>query len=106
MLCFKNTSGKDNSTKCGEKEDVEGRRLETRHFQLNFDRPLLFVPQPTYAGAGGREGIASTHHDFGTRWGEWAASRPRPCFTPRERAPRYSLYRRLGGPQSRSGHRG
>jgi hypothetical protein len=32
--------------------------------------------------------------------GEWSASRPG------ERTPLYPLYRRLGGPQSRSGHRG
>jgi hypothetical protein len=30
---------------------------------------------------------------------------PRPLY-PRERAPRYPLYRRLGGPQSRSGQHG
>jgi hypothetical protein len=36
----------------------------------------------------------------------WAKSiTPRLCFTPGERAPRYPLYRRLGGPHSRSGHR-
>jgi hypothetical protein len=33
--------------------------------------------------------------------GEWSASRP--CrFTPKERAPRYELNRRLSGPKSRS----
>jgi hypothetical protein len=35
--------------------------------------------------------------------GEWSASRPG-RFTARERAPRYSFDRRLGGPQSRSGY--
>jgi hypothetical protein len=30
----------------------------------------------------------------------------RPRFTPGGKDPRYPLYRRLGGPQSRSGHRG
>jgi hypothetical protein len=38
--------------------------------------------------------------------GEWSASRPRPRFYPRGKDPRYPLYRRLGGPESRSGHRG
>jgi hypothetical protein len=39
--------------------------------------------------------------------GEWSASRPG-CALPPGPAqdPRYTLYRRLGGPQSRSGHRG
>jgi hypothetical protein len=37
--------------------------------------------------------------------GEWSASRS-DHFTPGERAPRYPLDRRLGGPQSRSGRRG
>jgi hypothetical protein len=37
--------------------------------------------------------------------GEWSASRPG-RFTPWETAPWYPLYRRLGGPQSRSGSSG
>jgi hypothetical protein len=37
--------------------------------------------------------------------GEWSASRPSRAL-PRGKDPRYPLYRRLGGPQSRSGHRG
>jgi hypothetical protein len=37
--------------------------------------------------------------------GEWSASRPGSAL-PRGKDPRYPLYRRLGGPQSRSGHRG
>jgi hypothetical protein len=37
--------------------------------------------------------------------GEWSASRPGRALPPGKDS-RYSLYRRLGGPQSRSGHRG
>jgi hypothetical protein len=37
--------------------------------------------------------------------GEWSASRPRRAIAP-WKDPRYPLYRRLCGPQSRSGHRG
>jgi hypothetical protein len=37
--------------------------------------------------------------------GEWPASRPDHTL-PRRKELRYPLYRRLGGPQSRSGHRG
>jgi hypothetical protein len=37
--------------------------------------------------------------------GEWSASRPGRAL-PWGKDPRYPLYRRLGGPQSRSGHRG
>jgi hypothetical protein len=44
--------------------------------------------------------------NLGTRrW--WEASvTPLPRFTPGGKDPRYLAYRRLGGPQSRSGHRG
>jgi hypothetical protein len=37
--------------------------------------------------------------------GEWSASRPGRALAP-GKGLRYPLYRRLGGPQSRSGHRG
>jgi hypothetical protein len=37
--------------------------------------------------------------------GEWSASRPGRALGP-GKGPRYPLYRRLGGPQSRFGHRG
>jgi hypothetical protein len=37
--------------------------------------------------------------------GEWSASRPGRAL-PRGKDPRYALYKRLGGPQRRSGHRG
>jgi hypothetical protein len=37
--------------------------------------------------------------------GEWSASRPGRALS-RGKDPRYLLYRRLGGPQSRSEHRG
>jgi hypothetical protein len=43
--------------------------------------------------------------DFRARW-RWVASfTPRPLY-PREERPRYPLDRRLGGPQSQSGHCG
>jgi hypothetical protein len=42
--------------------------------------------------------------DLGTSWGEGSVLRPG-RFTP-EKGPRYPLYRRLGGPQSRSGRHG
>jgi hypothetical protein len=38
--------------------------------------------------------------------GEWSASRPGRPLPPGKEPPRYPLYRRLGGPQSRSGRRG
>jgi hypothetical protein len=42
--------------------------------------------------------------DLGTRWGAWSASRPGRALAPRKEHP-VPLFRRLGGPQSRSGHR-
>jgi hypothetical protein len=53
---------------------------------------------------GGEWRYSSAILDLGIRW-RWSASRP--ClFTPRKKPPRHPLDRRLGGPQSRSGHCG
>ena len=46
-------------------------------------------------------GIALLFHDHGTRRGEGSASRPGCSLSPRK--DQYPLYRRLGGPQGRSG---
>jgi hypothetical protein len=55
---------------------------------------------------GGRGGIAPTHsrprHQMGVSGQHHAPA----ALYPRGKDPRYPLYRRLGGPQSRSGHRG
>ena len=50
----------------------------------------------------GSSGIALLYHDHGTRRGEGSASRPGRSLPPEKT--RYPLYRRLGGPQGRSGH--
>ena len=49
----------------------------------------------------GSRGIALPFHDRGTRRGEGSASRPGRSLPPGKT--RYPLYRRLGGPQGRSG---
>ena len=49
----------------------------------------------------GSRGIALPFRDHGTRRGEGSASRPRRSLPPGKT--RYPLYRRLGGPQGRSG---
>jgi len=49
----------------------------------------------------GSRGITLLFHDHGTRRGEGSASRPGRSLPPGET--RYSLYRRLGGTQGRSG---
>ena len=46
-------------------------------------------------------GIALLFNDRGTRGGEWSAARPGRTLPPGKT--RYSFYRRLGGPQDRSG---
>ena len=46
-------------------------------------------------------GIALLFHDRGTGRGEWSAARPGRNLPPGKT--RYPLYRRLGGPQGRSG---
>jgi hypothetical protein len=49
----------------------------------------------------GSRGIALPFHDHGTRRGWGVSVTPRPFFTPGKT--RHPLYRRLGGPQGRSG---
>ena len=49
----------------------------------------------------GSRSIALPFHDYGTRLGEGSASRPGRSLAPGKT--RYPLYRRLGGPQGRSG---
>ena len=51
---------------------------------------------------GGRRGIALLFLDHGTRRVEWSASLPGRTIL--RGKTRYPLYRRLGGPQGRSGH--
>jgi hypothetical protein len=64
------------------------------------------VPQHTYGGARGENKYASYSSTISALdGGEWSASRPGRAF-PRGKDPRYPLYRRLRGPQSRYGHRG
>jgi len=46
-------------------------------------------------------GIVLVFHDRGTRRGEWSAARPGQTLPPGKS--RYPFYRRLGGPQGRSG---
>jgi hypothetical protein len=48
---------------------------------------------------------SSTILDLSTRWRGVVSFTPRPRY-PRENRPRYSLDRRLGGPESRSGRCG
>jgi hypothetical protein len=54
---------------------------------------------------GGEEVFLLLILDLGSRWGWVVSVTPRPRFYPRGKDPRYPLYRRLGGPQSWSGHR-
>jgi len=49
----------------------------------------------------GSRGIALSFLDHGIRRGRGVSVTPRPLFTPGKT--RYPLYRRLGGPQGRSG---
>jgi hypothetical protein len=55
---------------------------------------------------GGRGVYLLLIHDLGTRWGVSGQHHAPAALYPRGKDPRYPLYRRLGGPQSRSGHRG
>ena len=46
-------------------------------------------------------GVSLLFHDRGTQVGEWSAARPGHTLPPGKT--RYPLYRRVGGPQGRSG---
>jgi hypothetical protein len=65
-------------------KDVKGKKVKWSRYR------------PRVAQRMGR-GIALHFHDRGTRRGWVVSSTPRPHFT------RYPIYRRLGGPQGRSG---
>jgi hypothetical protein len=53
----------------------------------------------------GSRGIAPRILNLGPRWRRVVSFTPRPLY-PQGKSPRYPLDRRLGGPQSRSGHGG
>ena len=58
------------------------------------------IPLQSRCGQRMGSGIALLFHDRGTR-GEWSAARPGRTLLPDKT--RYPFYRRLGGPQGRSG---
>ena len=65
-----------------------------------LSRKSLPVTGPIVTQRVGRN-IALPFHDHGTRRGEWSAARPGRILPPGKN--RYPLFRRLGGPQGRSG---
>jgi hypothetical protein len=70
---------------------------------------LSTVKQSSYTPwrcLGGEEVQLLLIHDVGTRRGVSGQRHAPAALYPRGKAPRYPLYSRLGGPQSRSGHRG
>jgi hypothetical protein len=83
---------------------TEGLRLSPKTARLTF----FSSPATRHGDAWGRGGIVPTHSwprpQMGGGGGQWSESRPGRAL-PRGKNPRYSLYRRLGGSQSRSGHR-
>jgi hypothetical protein len=63
------------------------------------------VPLHAMEALGGRGGIAPTHSRPRHYMGVSGQHHVLAALYPRGKDPRYPLYRRLGGPQSRSGHR-
>ena len=59
------------------------------------------IPLQARCGPECGRGIALLFHDRGTRRGKWSAARPGRTLSPGKT--RYPLYRRIGGPQGRSG---
>jgi hypothetical protein len=74
-------------------------------FSTRYHYKSKSVPLHVVEAFGWRGGIAPTHSDLGTRWGEWLASRPVTLYL-QGKDPRYPLGRRLRVSQSRPGHRG
>jgi hypothetical protein len=65
--------------------------------------PVLFLTEyHAIKRTGGVKSYLYTLSDFGTRWRLVARFTPRKLY-PQGKSPRYTLDRRLGGPQSRSG---
>jgi hypothetical protein len=89
------------------KETCPGFNLTTRNpapMYLLLTLGLRSEKQPRYSsgcGPQGGRGIALLFQDLSARRGWVVSSTPRPHFTPGKT--RYPLYRRLGGPQGRSG---
>jgi hypothetical protein len=76
------------------------------YFRVKFETGLKKVKftlqQPVKAWReGGSKGVAVQFFKLGARWGEWSVPRPG-RFAP-EKGTRYPSYRRLVGPQGRSG---
>jgi hypothetical protein len=97
-------------------QKASGRLISWQDYLLRFlyhARPILAFVRVKKSKAvplhalealwGGGERRYSSY--LGSRCGEWSASRPGRAV-PSGKGPHYPLYRRLGGPQSRSGHRG
>jgi hypothetical protein len=65
--------------------------------------PCFFNWVPRYESVLASRGIAPCILDLGTRW-LWVVSFTTRPFYPQEKSPWFQFDRRLGGPQSRSGH--
>ena len=68
--------------------------------KMMMTKKCVPVTGPVVAQRVGR-GIALLFHDSALEGGEWSAARPGRTLSPGKT--RYPLYRRLGGPQGRSG---
>ena len=94
----KKVKGKKLKGKKVKGKKVRGKKVKGKKVKVKVKCSLY---RPGVAQRVGR-GIALLFYDRGTRrWGEWSASRPGRSLPPGKT--RYPLYRRLGGPQGRSG---
>jgi hypothetical protein len=83
----------------------ERQRRGGEKFKVKVQLPLCFNLALLHGGLLGNGGITPLILDLGTRW-RWVVSFT-PCLLyPQGKSPWYPLGRRLGGPQSRSGHGG
>jgi hypothetical protein len=72
---------------------------------VKLNLPLCLTKHLAMKRYWGRERIAPRILDLGTRW-RWVVSFTSQSLYPQRKSPRYRLYRRLGEPQSWSGHGG
>jgi hypothetical protein len=85
------------------KFQINHETIPSSSYVIRHDEQGKAVPPRAMVALGGRKGVLILN--LGTKWGWVVSVTPRPRFAPRK-VPPVPLYRRLGGPQSRSGHRG
>jgi hypothetical protein len=100
------TQVRTSANPCGECDEPNGTVTSLTPSYSVLVKVSKAVPLHAVEALRGRGYIAPTHSRPRHKMGVSGQHHAPAAFYPRGKDPRYSLYRRLGGPQSRSGHRG